>query len=46
MFGIHQSYPRLIVLRASGVAASLLVPAQVIKTRVPRALPAELPHAP
>jgi uncharacterized protein with PQ loop repeat len=44
-FGIHQSDPRLIVLGATGVTASLLVLARVATPRAPRA-PAELMEVP
>jgi len=46
VFGIHQADPRLIVLGATGVAASLLVLARVSWTRtgqVPAIQPAEVP---
>ncbi len=42
VFGIYESDPRLIVLGATGVAASLLVLARVARPRAPRALAAEL----
>ena len=42
VFGIYESDPRLIVLGATGVTASLLVLARVATTRAPRALAAEL----
>ena len=38
VFGVHESDPRLIVLGATGVTASLLVLARVAKPRGPRAL--------
>lgn len=38
MFGVHESDPRLIVLGATGVTASLLVLARVAKPRGPRTL--------
>ena len=40
IFGIYESDPRLIVLGATGVAASLLVLARVARPRAPRALAA------
>ncbi len=40
VFGIYESDPRLIVLGATGVAASLLVLARVARPRAPRALAA------
>ena len=42
LFGIYESDPRLIVLGATGVAASLLVLARVARPRAPRAPAAEL----
>src|SRR5271169_463859 len=38
VFGIYESDPRLIVLGATGVAASLLILARVARPRAPRAL--------
>ncbi len=42
IFGIYESDPRLIVLGATGVAASLLVLVRVARRRVPRAPATEL----
>ena len=44
--GIYESDPRLIVLGATGVTASLLVLARVARPRAPRALVAELTQVP
>jgi hypothetical protein len=46
VFGLYQSDPRLIVLGATGVAASVLVLARMIKPRAPRAQSAELLEVP
>jgi uncharacterized protein with PQ loop repeat len=46
IFGIYESDPRLIVLGATGVTASLLVLARVARRRAPRAPAAELSEAP
>jgi uncharacterized protein with PQ loop repeat len=46
IFGIHESDPRLIVLGATGVAASLLVLARVNRPRSRRALVVELAEVP
>ena len=46
VFGIYQSDPRLIVLGATGVTASLLVLARVARPRAPRALAVELTQVP
>jgi uncharacterized protein with PQ loop repeat len=42
VFGVHESDPRLIVLGATGVTASLLVLARVARPRAPRVRTAEL----
>jgi uncharacterized protein with PQ loop repeat len=46
VFGIYKSDPRLIILGATGVAASLLVLARVARPRAPRAPAAELMKVP
>jgi len=46
IFGIYQADPRLIVLGATGVAASLLVLARVARPRAPRVRAAELTQVP
>jgi uncharacterized protein with PQ loop repeat len=46
VFGIHESDPRLIVLGATGVTASLLVLARAARPRAPRVPAAELSRAP
>ena len=46
VFGVHESDPRLIVLGASGVAASLLVLARVARPRAGGVLAAELVEVP
>jgi uncharacterized protein with PQ loop repeat len=46
VFGIYESDPRLIVLGATGVAASLLVLARVTTPRTPRASVADLVEVP
>jgi uncharacterized protein with PQ loop repeat len=46
IFGVYESDPRLIVLGATGVAASLLVLARVARPRAPRAPAAELLEVP
>jgi hypothetical protein len=46
VFGVYQSDPRLIILGATGVAASLLVLARVARPRAPRAPAAELMKVP
>ena len=46
LFGIYESDPRLIVLGATGVAASLLVLARLARPHAPRALVAELTEVP
>ena len=46
VFGIYQADPRLIILGATGVTASLLVLARVARPRAPRARVAELHPGP
>lgn len=46
VFGSYESDPRLIILGASGVTASLLVLARVARPRAPRVLAAELTQVP
>ena len=46
IFGIYQSDPRLIVLGATGVAASLLILARLARPRAPRARAAGLTQVP
>jgi uncharacterized protein with PQ loop repeat len=46
IFGIYESDPRLIVLGATGVTASLLVLARLARSRAPRAPAAEPSEAP
>jgi hypothetical protein len=46
LFGIYESDPRLIVLGATGVAASLLVLARLARPHAPGALVAELTEVP
>jgi uncharacterized protein with PQ loop repeat len=46
VFGVYQSDPRLIILGATGVAASLLVLARIARPRAPRAPAAELMKVP
>jgi hypothetical protein len=46
VFGIYQADPRLIVLGATGVTASLLVLARAARPRAPRAPAAQLMEMP